>query len=285
MSKRAAVASQQHRESETTCKEKVGAEENVNSQDPSTCSAAKQHTDSEQQPGSPHWYEYPDSEFHNFEEERSSDKFEECQIWALYSDMDKNPNYYGRTAKVESEEKFRVHVTWLEGCSEQEQERFWFEEQLPVGCGTFQVIQDSCVLDTTDTFSHLVHANPAGGENHYVIYPHVGEIWAVYKNWSLGWLLSDMENSEFDLVEILTINSSGFEVMVLSKLNGYRAVFVGERSGVVAKTMDIPYAERLKFSHKIPAFRLTEERGGKLRGYWELDPASVPDILLFTNSN
>jgi len=168
---------------------------------------------------------------------------------------------------------------------DEECEKGWYSRQLPIGCGPFKTIREGCVLDTTDTFSHIVQAVPTMRKNHYLIYPHVGEIWALYKNWSLEWSFSDLEDCEFDLVEILAVSSSGFKAMMLSKVTGYRAVFMGERIEGSTKTIDIPFAERWKFSYKIPAFKLTEERGGKLRGYWELDPASVPDVMLFTDSN
>ncbi|ONK63315.1 uncharacterized protein A4U43_C07F13740 [Asparagus officinalis] len=239
----------------------------------------KTHTDPEPLSTSPNWYEYPDSEFHNFDEERSIDKIEEGQIWAFYSDIDKNPKYYGRITKLETK-NFKAHIAWLEGCCDQVQERLWYKEQLTVGCGTFKLVRDEDIMDSTDAFSHMVQAKPTNRKNYYIVYPNLGEIWAVYKNWSLRWSISDMENCEFDLVEILGVSSAGFKVMVLSKVNGYRAVFMG--SPVI---MEIPMADRLKFSHRIPDFRLTEERGGKLRGYWELDPASVPDILLFADSS
>lgn len=278
-----AVGSQYCASEQMTFKEQVGAKENVGTRDADSSKTVKDHSVSQQPLSIPNnWYEYPDAEFHNFGEERLEDKFEEGQIWALYSEVDKNPNYYGRITKVELE-SFKVHLNWLEGYCEQEHEKFWFDEQLPVGCGTLKVTRESSVLDTTDTFSHLVQANPTAKKNHYSIYPCTGEIWAVYKNWSLGWTHTDHENCDFHVVEILHVNSLGFQASVLSKVNGYRAVFKAE-SGASARTMFIPFAERLKFSHRIPSFRLTEERGGKLRGYWELDPGAIPDLLLVDDS-
>lgn len=269
-----------HAESkQTACKEETCMKEDV--QDPNPSTTVKNDTVSEQESAT--WYEIPDSEFHDFEDERLVDKFEAGQIWALYSNMDKNPNYYGRINKVESE-SFKAHLTWLEGYSDQEHEKPWFKLQLPIGCGTFKTTRESVILDTVDTFSHLVRANPTTKKNRYAIYPHVGEIWAVYKNWSISWSYSDLQNCDFDLVEILDVDSSGFKVLVLSKVKGYRAVYKAE-NGVPSRTMNIPIGERLKLSHKIPCFRLTEERGGKLRGYYELDPAGVPDLLLVDDSS
>ncbi|KAH0653020.1 hypothetical protein KY285_030555 [Solanum tuberosum] len=49
------------------------------------------------------------------------------------------------------------------------------------------------------------------------------------------------------------------------------------------KVVKINVSEHLRFSHQIPTFRLTKERGGSLRGFWELDPAGMPLYLLCTD--
>ena len=64
-------------------------------------------------------------------------------------------------------------------------------------------------------------------------------------------------------------------VPFLEKVRGRNSVF---KDGGLK--VEIPGKEFLRLSHQIPAFRLTEERGGKLRGYLELDPVAVPSIFL-----
>ncbi|KAG1326321.1 Heat shock protein DnaJ N-terminal domain-containing protein [Cocos nucifera] len=255
---------------------------NVDPQNANADSDAEYHDPSTSSSQSPTTYVYPESEFHNFEQDKAIEKFQHGQIWALYSDFDKYPKYYGWIRKVELED-FRVHMIWLEACPSGEEENRWLGEELPIGCGTFKAASGSITYDTMDTFSHLVRARPTGRKNQYVIVPGIGEIWAVYKKWRAGWTLTDLQNCEYDLVEICEHTGSGIEVSLLTKVNGYRAVFRPERKENALAMMVIPEDEFLRFSHQIPAFQLNEERGGKLRGYWELDPASVPESFLFTN--
>nr|CAD1821932.1 unnamed protein product [Ananas comosus var. bracteatus] len=229
----------------------------------------------------PDFYEYPDSQFYNFDERRSIDKFGPGQVWALYSDIDKLPKYYGWITKVELGINFKVHVKWLEASPQGEEENRWFKQHLPPGCGTFKVANESNTYDNTDSFSHLVSAKQLNRKNHYEILPGVGEIWAVYKNWRVGWALSDIQDSEYGIVEICEHTNTGTKVLFLAKVDGYMAVFMPDRKE--ESTIEIAKGDYLRFSHQIPAFRLTNERGGKLRGYWELDPASVPEILLIPN--
>lgn len=47
--------------------------------------------------------------------------------------------------------------------------------------------------------------------------------------------------------------------------------------------LKIPVKENLRFSHRIPSFCLTKEKGGKLHDCYELDPAAVPDVFLHKN--
>ncbi|KAK1316980.1 hypothetical protein QJS10_CPA05g00550 [Acorus calamus] len=224
---------------------------------------------------------YPDPEFHSFDEERLREKFRPGQIWALYSDIDGYPKFYARVKKVELE-YFKVQISWLEQCPASETENQWYDNELPAGCGNFKVANGvDETYDSTETFSHQMQVVQTGKKHRYAIYPRKHEIWAVFKNWRPSWKESDLGNCELDVVEVLT-DDAPFELSVLEKVNGYRSVF---RKGSPAVMMKITKDEILRFSHHIPSFKLTEERGGKLRGCFELDPASVPQDLLFVDAD
>uniref|UniRef100_A0A1D1ZFM9 DnaJ subfamily B member 14 n=1 Tax=Anthurium amnicola TaxID=1678845 RepID=A0A1D1ZFM9_9ARAE len=236
-------------------------------------------------------YIYPDSEFYNFDLERSKERFKTGQIWALYCEDDGFPKYYALVRKVDSGD-FKAHIRWLEACPLLEEEIKWSNSDLPFSCGRFRLCSgrgSKQAYDTLETFSHLVHAGYVEKTCQYDIYPQVTEVWALYRNWSAGWALSNLVNcsdrGEYEVVQVLCTSASVITVGVLEKVDGFKAVFRSQRTFGVSNTMEIPRSEFLRFSHRIPSFRLTEEKGGKLRGYWELDPGSLPNILLRTSSD
>uniref|UniRef100_A0A0D9XTI1 DUF3444 domain-containing protein n=1 Tax=Leersia perrieri TaxID=77586 RepID=A0A0D9XTI1_9ORYZ len=226
---------------------------------------------------SPSICSYPHSEFHNFEEDRACERFQRGQIWALYSDLDKFPKFYGWTSKVELH-PFRVHLIWLEACPEQEQEKQWLLQDIPVCCGKFKIRNWKAECETTENFSHLVHTGEMSSNWQIEILPQVGVIWAIYMNWTSDWTPSSIDTCEFAIGEIIECTEASIKVSPLTQINGFRAVFKADKRSEV---LEIPTRDRLRFSHHIPSFRLTDERGGKLRGFYELDPASVPDIFLY----
>ncbi|KAG2596194.1 uncharacterized protein LOC120706244 [Panicum virgatum] len=228
-------------------------------------------------------YVCAESEFYDFSEIRLLQKFSPGQIWALYSDLDKFPNYYAYIQKVDLNND-KVQVRWLDGCPQSEEEKRLLQEERTIGCGTFKLssIHEVMTYDGRDAFSHCVDARSAGRKGEYEIIPHLGEIWAVYKNWRAGWTAHDFKNCEYELVEIFGHTDSSIQVQHLRKVAGYRTVFVPYRAEGSVKT--IRKDEYPKFSHQIPCFHLTHEKGGKLRGYLELDPSSVPEEFLLTDS-
>ncbi|XP_062189238.1 uncharacterized protein LOC133892460 [Phragmites australis] len=226
-------------------------------------------------------YVCAESEFYEFSEIRLLQKFSVGQIWALYSDVDKFPNYYAFIHKVDLKNG-KVHVRWLDACPQGEEEERLLKEERTIGCGAFRLssIHETMTYTSTDAFSHPVEARSTGKRGEYEIIPHLGEIWAVYKNWRAGWTAQDFEKCEYELVEIFGHTDSSIQVQLLRKVDGYRTVFMPCKGSVKTISKD----EYPKFSHQIPCFHLTNEKGGKLRGYLELDPLSLPEEFLFTDS-
>ncbi|CAD6253474.1 unnamed protein product [Miscanthus lutarioriparius] len=217
----------------------------------------------------PNSYSYPDPEFHDFEEDRS-----------LKNDADKFPNLYAWIRKVDPE-PFKVHLTWLEACPQSEQENRWLEQDLSISCGTFEVRNWRTEYDTSSYFSHLVDARPTGMKWQFEVLPQVGQIWATYMNWAAGLVPPSDGACEYVIGEIIERTEDGTKLTVITQVGGYRCVFKPDNTKGV---LEIPAGENLRFSHRIPSFRLTEEKGGTLRGFYELDPASLPDVFLYRDT-
>ncbi|PKA54920.1 Chaperone protein dnaJ 49 [Apostasia shenzhenica] len=223
---------------------------------------------------------FADPEFCDFQEERSEEKFKPGQIWALYSEIDKYPNYYGWVKKVQWEESGCILLKWLEFYPRTEEDKLWLEKGLPFGCGRFKVIGGVEKFDSTNAFSHLVDAKTIRKNVYYDIYPNNGEVWAVFKNRSLTWSSADREKSaEYHVVLVIARDDCAIKALPLTKVKGYKYVFMRQAGEA---EVQMPANECLSFSHKIPAFRLTDQESGNLRDCWELDPASIPPSLLNT---
>ncbi|KAG6522879.1 uncharacterized protein LOC122053272 [Zingiber officinale] len=217
-------------------------------------------------------FKFHEAKFHNFGEGKSIENLQRGQIWALRGDTDKYPKNYAWLKKIFSEGV--LHMGCLEACPVFDEEIRWVEEGMPISCGKFKVKQLSIITVKLDMLSHPVQAIPVEKRKRYLILPSCGEIWAVYKNWNVGWRLSDLHTCEYDVVEICECTDAGFRVRPLKSVQGYRAILKPELEG---KTMEIPIHESTRFSHKIPSFPLTIETEEALQDCWQVDTASLPE--------
>ncbi|CAI8590807.1 unnamed protein product [Vicia faba] len=232
----------------------------------------------------PDSFEVPDPSFYQFDAERSHEKFEAGQIWAFYGDEDELPKYYGQIKGVRRiGPKIELEVFYLTDCWLPKKVIKWDDKDMIISCGRFKIKPNAklCTYSNTNSISHQVHASSVGTNNDYEIFPRKGEVWALYRNWTTKIKRSDLKNWKYDIVEIIEDGDMWTDVLFLEKVSGYSSVFKGKlNSGGSTMTMTISKDELLKFSHKIPAFKLTEEHGNNLRGFWELDPGAIPQHYL-----
>ncbi|KAH0725754.1 hypothetical protein KY290_001579, partial [Solanum tuberosum] len=58
----------------------------------------------------------PELEFYKFSIERSPEKFQFGQCWAIYNNEDAFPCYYGQIKKIDILPEFVLHVAWFYAC-------------------------------------------------------------------------------------------------------------------------------------------------------------------------
>ncbi|KAL8124350.1 uncharacterized protein LOC141718061 [Apium graveolens] len=199
--------------------------------------------------------------FYDFEMDRATGNFCRGQIWAMYSVQTRLPMIYGQIMKVEAS---KLLTTLLEPCSSKE----------PHSCGIFQVSAKKPQVFLPNSFSHVKDVEYISKDK-VEIYPRKGEVWAIYKNRVAGML---QENPLYDIVEVCRSNEKHLEVWLLKHFSGTRSTFKHQKDERRYKiTLKIPSDDLARFSHQIPAFKLTGQKDGFLRGFWELDPAAVPE--------
>ncbi|MCL7028337.1 hypothetical protein MKW94_012177 [Papaver nudicaule] len=227
-------------------------------------------------------FEKQETEFCNFDDERSCEKFKTGQVWALYCKLDEMPKSYALIESVESYPNFKLAVKWLKSSNPPRGVIPWVDKEMPVCCGIFKVVPgEGVVVNNTIAFSHQL-SGVAAGNNLYTICPRVGEVWALYSKFCPDMMCADLKNCEYYMVEVLeVVDARWIIVSVLQSVTSFKTVFNAKgKEGLESFALAIPWVELYRFSHQVPGLKLTEARYGKLRGCWELDPRSMPVSIL-----
>ncbi|GER54049.1 DNAJ heat shock N-terminal domain-containing protein [Striga asiatica] len=224
----------------------------------------------------------PDSDFHDFDKDRSEECFKPKQIWALYDEDDGMPRLYCLIRDVISLNPFKIFISYLSSRSDTEFGLVnWLDSGFTKSCGNFRVFHSE-TIEQVNIFSHLLSREKAGRGGCVRIYPRKRDIWAVYKNWSPDWDRSTPTDvrHQYEIVEVLDEYSEekGVWVRPVIKLDGYKTVYQRNRDDGAARW--IPRREMLRFSHQVPSFPLEVEKTNLPEGCWDLDPAATPDEFL-----
>ncbi|KAL1347508.1 hypothetical protein HN51_023577 [Arachis hypogaea] len=224
----------------------------------------------------------PDSDFHDFDKDRSEECFKPKQIWALYDEEDGMPRLYCLIREIISVDPFKIHISYLSSKTDSEFGSVnWLDSGFTKSCGNFRA-WNSDVVDQVNIFSHLLSKEKAGRGGCVRLYPRSGDVWAVYRNWSPEWNRStpDEVRHQYEMVEVLDDYSEELGVCVspLIKLTGYKTVY--QRNTDKSAIRWIPRREMLRFSHQVPSWLLKGEAENLPEKCWDLDPAATPDELL-----
>ncbi|CAN8244067.1 unnamed protein product [Cochlearia groenlandica] len=219
----------------------------------------------------------PRFDFHDFSAERSKGNIAKGQIWSLKSKEDGLPKYYAKIHGIQWTPEVKVQVNRLELESLPENVTQWRDKNMLISVGNFTLKEGRVAETLTNVadFSHMVKAQSRIRQNECTVLPKTGEIWAMYKNWSETIKATSLKKCEYEVVEVLDDNESHVEVMMLKRLDGFMSVYKAKVEGGMDVKKKVPRSELLRFSHYVPAFRLTGERDGALRGCVELDSTAL----------
>ena len=225
--------------------------------------------------------EVPDSDFHDFDNDRTKESFAENQVWAVYDEDDGMPRLYALIRKA-SKRSSKLQVSWLNSAGNMEAELLkWINSGFHKTCGDF-CIQKKQISIKLNSFSHRV-TGWTKKANLFQIFPKKGDVWALYKNWSPEWNkhTTEEEKHKYDMVEVLADydESKGVTIVPLVKVSGFKAVFC--KNSDEKEVRVVPKGEIFRFSHKISSYLLTDQEATNLpNGSQELDPAALPLELL-----
>lgn len=221
----------------------------------------------------------PDSDFHDFDMDRTEKSFGENQVWAAYDNDDGMPRFYAMIHRVISLNPFQMKISWLNSKSNHELGRLnWVGAGFTKTSGDFRVGRYE-INNSLNSFSHEVKwaKGPRGSIR---IFPKKGEVWALYRNWTPNWneLTPDKLIHQYDMVEVMEdFNEEIGSVTVapLVKISGFKTVFHRHKDPQAVKTF--PKEELFRFSHQVPSYLLSgQEAQNAPEGCFELDPAATP---------
>ncbi|XP_024012436.1 uncharacterized protein LOC18019170 [Eutrema salsugineum] len=216
------------------------------------------------------------------------------QIWSFYSRNSKLPLNYCRIQKItltqafEEEAVLKFHVGRLKAKPFPENVIQWEDKKMPVGCGTFLVREINEIL-TTDNVSHQIVPQISMDGNEYTILPKTGDVWVIYRFWTCQMQFKDVGCCDYDIVEVLddtlVYKVIALEPVLFSNEDEEKKTFFraaeskhpdcdGEDGPEAIFT--IPKSKALRFSHQIPASRVTKEIHGDLKELFEVDIRALP---------
>ncbi|XP_052184128.1 uncharacterized protein LOC127796168 [Diospyros lotus] len=224
----------------------------------------------------------PDPDFHDFDQDRTERSFAGNQVWAAYDDDDGMPRFYAMIHKVISFKPFKMRISWLNSKTNSEFGAIgWIGSGFYKTCGEFRMGKHK-FTGSLNSFSHQVKW-AKGPRGTVCIYPKKGDVWALYRNWSVDWNVHTPDEviHKYDMVEVLEDynEDQGVSVAPLIKVAGFRTVFLAHADP--EKVRQIPKEEMFRFSHQVPNYLLTgREAQNVTKGCHELDPAATPMELL-----
>ncbi|KAL2540238.1 DNAJ heat shock N-terminal domain-containing protein [Abeliophyllum distichum] len=224
----------------------------------------------------------PDSDFHDFDQDRAESSFGDNEVWAGYDDDDGMPRFYALISKVISRNPFKVKISWLNSKTSSEFGPLdWVGSGFYKTCGEFRVGRYE-ICKSINSFSQKVNWSK-GPRGTIQILPTKGDVWALYRNWAPDWngQTPDEVIHKYDMVMVLDDynEEQGVSVAPLVKVIGLKTVFRPNLDP--QKVKRIPKEEMFQFSHRVPNHLLRgDEAENAPKGCLELDPAATPLELL-----